>query len=99
MAWLTETPSAVVNAHLAMLDRLRAEEAMEASVVASMPANLAGTKRGRESLRSTWNRWRATTRTRARAPKATPADLARSGIGVRLVPRPAKASASEVTHG
>lgn len=89
MSWLVETPAAVVSAHVLMLDRLAAEEAMRGGLVAAMPRVLGG-RRG-ETLKRSWDQWRRLVRRGAPAAKAGPSELAGMGIGVRIAP-PRKAA-------
>lgn len=89
MSWLVETPAAVVNAHVLMLDRLTAEESMRGGLVAAMPRVLGG-KRG-EGLKRSWDQWRRLVRRGTPARQAGPADLSGMGIGVRIAP-PRKAA-------
>lgn len=77
MAWLQETPMAVVVAHFEMMDRLQAEEQMAAAACAGVGQ---GSKAG-DWIRRQWAQWRHTARGNTRAVKATPADLAAMGMG------------------
>lgn len=84
MTWLAKTPLAIVNAHAAMLDRLKAEEALLASTVTAV-----GTRTlKRQQVRAHLTRWERIARARRRAAQpATPAALQGLGIGQRTVRR------------
>ena len=82
MTWLSETPQAVVQAHLDMLDRLKAEEAMTAATATAIGSR--GMKSGAWMSRQ-WQKWRASAFAGVRAVKATATDLRGIGIGVRVV--------------
>ena len=83
MFWLTECPSALVQAHLEMLPRLVAEEALRASTTTGMGA---GTKPGSwiGRQRSAFERLARGSQATA---KATAADLRSIGIGLRKAGR------------
>lgn len=85
MHWLSKTPSALVAAHAEMLGRLEAEEAMGAATTVAVGGALKkGSWIGRQ-----WSKWGrdAAGARRERAMRATPADLAAAGIGMRVARR------------
>lgn len=86
-------PSALVEAHISMLDRLRAEESMTSALQVATSRLLGGRGRG-ESLKRAWDVWRRTATQGRRATPATPQALAASGIGIQKVILPRKAAAN-----
>ena len=81
MAWLSGTPQVVVQAHLEMLNRLRAEEAMASATATAIGSR--GLKPGGWMTRQ-WHAWRRATTAGVRAVKASPSDLRGIGVGVRV---------------
>ena len=84
MTWLAKTPLAVVRAHVAMLERLTAEEAL-------LGTNVAAVGRALDLEEGEWVRRQMAQWTRAAgvarpAKAATPADLSAIGIGFTEVP-------------
>ena len=82
MTWLAVTPQAVVHAHLEMLDRLRAEEAMATATATAIGSR--GLKPGGWMTRQ-WHAWRRSASARQPAVKATASDLRGVGVGVHVV--------------
>jgi hypothetical protein len=84
MSWIAETPQCVVQAHLDMLERLMAEEAMQRSTETSLGSRL-------KSDAKTWNAWSRAAEGPRRAPARkgppNPAALAAMGIGFKKVKR------------
>lgn len=76
MTWLGDTPQEVVGAHIEMMQRLQAEEAMNASTEIAMGRTLKASRR-------TWDAWKRAAAPRRAAKRATAADLVSVGIGVR----------------
>lgn len=84
MAWLTQTPVAVVRAHIEMMDRLRAEEAMVAATAAAIGS---GTRK-RSVVQTQWNKWKNVAQ-QGQGRRAQPAStdaLRFMGVGVRMLP-------------
>ncbi len=86
MTWLSGTPQTVVQAHLDMLNRLRAEEAMATATATAIGSR--GMKPGAWISRQ-WQAWRRAATASVRAVKASPSDLRGIGVGVRVVKKKA----------
>ena len=84
MTWLAGTPQVVVEAHLEMLNRIKAEEAMSAATETLI--GMRGLKPGGWVPRQ-WRAWQHAAADGARAIKATATDLRGIGVGVRVVKR------------
>ena len=82
MTWLAKTPHVVVQAHLEMLNRLKAEEAMGTATATAMGSR--GLKPGGWMTRQ-WRAWRDAATSGVRAVKASATDLRGIGVGVRVV--------------
>lgn len=78
LAWLSETPVAVLRAHVVMLDRMTAEECVRAATVHNV--------RIRDVSRA-WGLWRKASQPAGATRPAGPADLAAMGIKARVVPK------------
>jgi hypothetical protein len=85
MEWLERIPQCVVEAHLEMLPRLQAEEALARTNVVAIGTVMS---RGRTSwMRDQLNGWRRLASLGQRAVKATRESLAAVGIALKVVPR------------
>lgn len=80
MQWLTEVPVALVGAHMEMMGRLRAEEALVSTQIVG-----AGRWLKRESARSNLRDWQRAAR--SGRPTAAPANLGAVGIKRVTAPR------------
>lgn len=81
MMWLDATPRAMVRAHLRMLPRLQAEEALRVSERVAVGS---GSLR-REASQAVVREWARQARGDQPAPRATSQTLSGSGIGYRRV--------------
>jgi len=85
MRWLSETPQAVVQAHLAMLPRLRAREAINA---VNQAAVAAGTLKPTDQ-KSMLRRWDAQASGETAKPRVmTAIDLMSMGLAIELDGKP-----------
>lgn len=92
MTWLSRTPLLVLRAHVVMMHRLKAEESLTAMTEVAMGS---GTKKADAAERQLRHWQRAARGGRQRAVAATPAALARVGVGLRRVPGRAKTKGAE----
>lgn len=87
MHWLAEIPQAVVNAHVAMLPRLDAEE----SLLAAMRVGVGSGSLKKDAAQSIQREWsRRANRTPRLSPFSTlppPHKVGAKGFGVRKVPK------------
>ena len=83
MTWLSGTPQAVVAAHLEMMQRLQAEEAMTITTTTAIGRAL---KSG-SWTRQQWSKWQRIARGAGHPRPADPGGLAGIGIGYVKVKR------------
>ena len=84
MDWLERVPQALVEAHLDMIDGLKAEDAMSLATATAIGGR--GLKHG-SWMSNQWRSWGRSALARTRPVKATPGDLGAIGVGVRVKSR------------
>ncbi len=83
MTWLEKTPICLVQAHVEMMGRLEAEEALTGVDVVGVGSGAGKSDTRRSRIRS----WERAARGSGRPTAATPDGLKAAGIGMRVVKR------------